>query len=210
MPRKAKAEQLVGARELGRLLNVSHSAVCRAADDGRLSKSVHKVGKGRRYDPVLARSEWEQNTDRRKRVNKGAGGRPPKPKRKRQTTPAATTAPMFPGLEPVPDDDGGDDAPENENGKGRSLNELRRIGVALKARREQIELDKMEGRLVDVDVVKGEWFNLVRRARDRLLMIRDRLTPLLAAESDEARVGSMLDDEILAALRILADSDGTA
>jgi hypothetical protein len=66
----------------------------------------------------------------------------------------------------------------------------------------RLELDKMAGTLVDKEGVKVAGFTLAREAQEKLLAIADRLAPLLAAESDPAKVHAMMSKE----LRLVAQS----
>ena len=68
---------------------------------------------------------------------------------------------------------------------------LREAHLAALAR---LEYETKSGQLVDVEAVRREVFAKAREARDALQNARARLVPLLAAETDPARI-----DELLAA-----------
>ncbi len=74
-----------------------------------------------------------------------------------------------------------------------------------KIRRELLELEKMEleGDLIRVDTVKGQFFKITRTFRDAMLNIPNRVSGLLAAETIQARVFSLLTKEITQALKCL-------
>lgn len=76
-----------------------------------------------------------------------------------------------------------------------------------KARRElaeaqmaELELRKMVGELVLAKDVERETFNVFRTLRDRLMVIADRLAPVVAAESDAAKVHAQITAELRIAL----------
>lgn len=68
------------------------------------------------------------------------------------------------------------------------------------ARTAKLDFEERSGTLLRRDEVVAEFSNLVRSARDRLLSIPDRISPILAVESDATRVYQILSDEIREAL----------
>jgi len=64
----------------------------------------------------------------------------------------------------------------------------------------QMDLAEKNGKLHDVDVCRQTAFGEGRQIRDTMLSIPDRVSSILAAESDEARVNATLRQEIRAAL----------
>lgn len=91
-------------------------------------------------------------------------------------------------------------AKEAENPTGR-----RAEWVAVKIDRERLKLAEEAGKLVAVDGVRSAAALVGRRVRDSLLTIPDKLAPVIAAETDQARCWSLLDAEIRSALTALAD-----
>lgn len=65
-----------------------------------------------------------------------------------------------------------------------------------KARQEELKLQKIEGALVLRSQVQAEVFDMIRRMRDRLVNIPSRVSGVLAAESDQARIYAYLTQEI--------------
>jgi len=178
-----KMSPTVYARRLG----VSHPAVFQAIQRGRLSKSLSKDAKGKTLiDVDIADREWGHNTDTENAGNHGAGGRPAAPKEPGQTA-------LFKDALPPP-------GPGIASFGGKTTAQWRAAQMALATENEKLDLDVRKGKLADVEKIKSQWFNLVRVARDRLLMIPDRLSGELAAESDMKRVHAIIDTEIRAAL----------
>ena len=73
-----------------------------------------------------------------------------------------------------------------------------------RARLLEIKAKAEAGRYVDADAVKAAAFNKARVVRDGLLNIPDRLSAVLAAENDPARVHELLAAEIRTALEELS------
>lgn len=92
-------------------------------------------------------------------------------------------------------------AKEAENPTGR-----RAEWVAVKIDRERLKLAEEAGKLVAVDGVRSAAALVGRRVRDSLLTIPDKVAPVIAAETDQARCWKLLDAEIRSALTALADS----
>jgi hypothetical protein len=67
----------------------------------------------------------------------------------------------------------------------------------------QIEIEKENGTLVKRDEYEGRVADLARKTRDAIFNIIPRSVPLLAAETDPAKIQSILDGEIRAALESL-------
>lgn len=182
--------------DFARHVGVSHAAVHHAIKRGRLSKSISKDAKGRTWvDVAIGSREWGGNADLEQRRNDGAGGRPAQP------TSKSGQASLFPGADPV------SDRPLVAEFGGKTIAQWKATQMALQTRNEQLDLAEREGKLADVAKIKAEWFTRVRRARDRLLIIADRIDGQCAAESDQARVHALIDAEIRAALEELT-ADG--
>jgi len=86
---------------------------------------------------------------------------------------------------------------------GLSFHDARTLAQRYKAALLRLELDEKTGRLVDAEQVKISAFNRARQLRDALLNIPDRTGPILAAETDEAKVSEILTHELKAALEEL-------
>jgi hypothetical protein len=93
---------------------------------------------------------------------------------------------------------------EKAGSAGPSFHDARTISQRYKALLLKIELDEKTGRLVDSEQVKIAAFNRARQVRDALLSIPDRISPILAAEPDQNKVGTLLTAEIRAALEGLS------
>jgi hypothetical protein len=73
--------------------------------------------------------------------------------------------------------------------------------VALRA---QLEYEQRAAKLVNIHEVQAEVFNAFRELRDRVLNVPDRVSALLASESDPAKINQILAAEIRSALQEFA------
>lgn len=159
---------------------VSQPAVNKAIKAGRIKTINGKI------DPEQADKDWASNTNAGQKMRKGAvaggapvdeGGAPPgnNGPRPRQEVPA-----------------GGSSTGES----GVNYAQARAIHEGYRARMAKIEFDVKTGKLVDADKVRVNWFNLTRRARDMILSLPDRLSPVLAGEINQFEVHRILLEEL--------------
>ncbi len=87
-----------------------------------------------------------------------------------------------------------------------SYAQARAVREAYRARREKLLYEELRGRLLDAGDVKAAAFNKARVVREALLNIPDRVSAVLAAESGEAKVRTLLVAEIREALEALTDT----
>lgn len=128
-----------------------------------------------RVDPEVADIQWARKTDPHQAL-RGSGGRVPR-------------APLtVPGAAPA--DDGFSDARARRESALAELAEL--------------DLAERRGELVRTDDVQRALVGKVMGLRDSLDTLADRLSPLLAAESDPARIYALLREEVRQALHALA------
>lgn len=73
-----------------------------------------------------------------------------------------------------------------------------------KAAKQEMETRLRAGELLERDVVERVAFTLARGAQESMMAIADRLSPLLAAEDDSAKVHEMLSDELRRVCQALA------
>ena len=185
MARQEKRE-LITLREYARRRGVSHVAVQRAVNSGRISTVNGKI------DPAEADGQWRENTDQSKPRNVITGA----PKHAR-----------IPGQPPQPMALAGIDGLAggivNTTGYARAR-AARELYQALLAK---LELDRQNGILVRADEVRVGAFNCARKTRDQLLALADRVATTLAAESDPAEVHRILTDEAERICEELSDAE---
>lgn len=87
---------------------------------------------------------------------------------------------------------------------GLTYQEAKTLSERYKAALLKIDLDQATGKLIDAETVKLAAFNKARAVRDSLLNIGDRCAAILAAETDEMKVNSILTAELRNALEELS------
>ena len=75
-----------------------------------------------------------------------------------------------------------------------------------KAAREKMKKEREEGELINAQAALDATFTVFRETRDAMLSIPDRITEIVAAETDPDRVRQILKDEIRHALINLCES----
>ena len=160
--------QLITQAEYARRRGCTEGAVRRAVRDGRISLINGKI------DPVAADAQWARNT----RVRAGS---------------RATDDVNLSGSGSTGGAAGGDDEDEDSASgywKSRARRERAEAELA------ELKLAELQGQLVRAD----DWAAaLAKRAasfREGLLQIPARLSAQLAAESDQARIHALLEDEL--------------
>ena len=84
-----------------------------------------------------------------------------------------------------------------------SLTRIKAMHEGLRAKKTKLEVDQLEGTLIDARAVKDASFKQARLVRDTLLSIPNRLTPVIANETDEHRVHELIHEEIVSSLRAI-------
>lgn len=181
--------EMLSQRAYARHRGVSHKAVQKAIAGGRLTGAVDAAG---RVDVAAADRAWAANTDVTKPRNSVSGN----PKLRRRPggppLPARSRAESDPGLDP---------------GLGvtdRGYTAARAMREAFAAKTAKLEYERLAGKLVDVDTVRREAFEVGRRVRDAILSLPDRLSPILAGLTDVNDIHRVLTTELRAALEALS------
>ena len=89
-----------------------------------------------------------------------------------------------------------------------SFAQSRAIREAYAARLTRLEYDQRSGKLVDKNELKMRLAKLHMALRDSLRTIPDRVAPIVAAETDQAKIHAMLLKEIGQALESLSNAVG--
>jgi hypothetical protein len=152
---------------------VSAVAVHKAVKAGRISLIAGKI------DPAVADIQWAQNT--RPRADRKPTAALAQPADDRRPEPIIVA-------NPVASDD------NDDYWVSRAKRERAEAAIAEMRRAE------LEGKLIRADVIRAAWARKISSARDALLQMPHRLSPVLAAESDMERIGQLLDEELRQAL----------
>lgn len=196
-------------REFGRQIGVSHVALVKAIQRGRLVESVgrNKAGRSVITDPVRAREEWAANggavreTKPRPAPKVEAASEPPRA----VAGPAAAQAEREPGGAGV-EEPGEDEAPDaaREPLEANNLVDAQRLGALERARAVRLATDAKRGLLVSRNAIVKLQFESDRIVRESLLNIASRLSSELAAETDAGRIFVRIDAAIREALSSVA------
>lgn len=91
-----------------------------------------------------------------------------------------------------------------QNGLGGSIQPVSELGK-IRLRREQVELDELEGKLVRLDAVREYETQMFAKIRSSLLAIGSELRDDLAEETDPVRVEAIVNTRINQALAKIAE-----
>ena len=190
--------ELIGIREAARRIGVSDTAVRKAIAAGRVKIAGHTKTSNR---PLLAWPEcaedWSENSDASKRTHVGSQGSPRRQRQEAPPPPLVTAAERL-GPPSVADDTSqfADDGSEMRIHDGMTLNEAKTAKAIYDARLARMDYEEQQRILVKAEEVRAQAFRLARSARDELLTIEDRLSPILASETDLTAVRSILREEM--------------
>lgn len=172
----------LSARQYAKARGVSHTAVNKAIAAGKIPLINGKI------DPVQADAAWEENRD------------------PRQSSKMADAARELTG-QPV----------EEGAGERRTIGQPERGTFRYaqlqhemaKAARTTLEVQKLQGKVIDTDVVKREIGDLISNAKRRLLAMGNALAPELASESDPAKCQAIIEAEVHDALTEISQWEPT-
>lgn len=156
-------------RAYARHRGVSPEAVSKAVKTGRITARPDGT-----IEAETADRQWEENTDPSKPLNSVTG----EPKRRK-----GMEAPRMGAETPLPSG-----VPPYSQSKA--------VEAAIEAERKRLKLQKEKNKLISVDKVRVDSFNVSRLTRDKLLVIPDKLAPLLAAMNDPHEIHGFLLAEI--------------
>lgn len=209
----------ISLREMARRRSCTLAAVQKAIATGRITAAaVRRDANGRlqAIDADQAAIDWYQNTDAELALRTGT----------LVPQPASIEAPTRPEAQRVMDDAAGtsvlaadsaapraqlqlDDREATSPSLGAAkLDEFQRDRARnerIKAINAELDLALRLKTLVSADDVRRASFDAARTAQEALMRLPDRLSPLLAAETDAARIRALLDQAIREALHGLAE-----
>ena len=174
--------ELIGLREYARRRGVTLGAVQKAIRAGRITPIEGKI------DPEVADIQWQRNTN---------------PARSSGTASTAPIAPRAPAA--------GSDAGEGGADDGPRLVDVRARREKAMAELAELELAEKRGELVSAQAIERALATKILSVRESLDTLADRITPLLAAETDPAKVYALLRTEIRQVLaQLSSESRGPA
>lgn len=96
-------------------------------------------------------------------------------------------------------------SPVPEPSTGISLQKSRANKELFEALLKKLEYEEKSGKLVEIAKVELEAFAAARVARDRLLLIPDRVAPIIIGQTDMYEIKRVLREEIIRSLQNLTD-----
>jgi hypothetical protein len=213
---------LLGIRAYARRRGVSHTAVQKAVNSGRLKDSVCRDRQGQiRIDADVADREWGDNTDKaQQRERRGDGGSTRSERDNAESGSQLRTARRPPLVAPPPEPMAGASptglgapagavGPAGDAGplptSGPSFNQSRAVREAYRAKTERVRYELLVGSVVRADEVRSQAFRVHRVVRDALLNIPHRIAAELAATTSVHLVHQILIRELNGALAELVD-----
>ena len=76
----------------------------------------------------------------------------------------------------------------------------------IKTLKTRIEVQKLEGQLIDVDLVRSYWMNTTSNFRQQVMQFGDHVAPLLTGLKDQQEVKRVIDNEGIRMLETLSES----
>lgn len=95
---------------------------------------------------------------------------------------------------------------ENQAGSDRSLDEVKAIHEAVKTRKTQLEVGKLEGRLVDVGEIRKLWGDVANTVMQNMLRLPSKVAPRLVMIKDADIIAGVIDGEVRTVLTRIADT----
>lgn len=84
----------------------------------------------------------------------------------------------------------------NERGTNQSLEEVKAVHELVKTRKTELEVARMEGRLVDVQDVQRLWADIANAVMQNMVRLPSKLAPMLTMMESVPVIHSILDREI--------------
>jgi len=176
---------LMSVRAYARHRDVSHQAVLKAIQAGRITR--RQDGK---IDSSKADRQWSERTDHSKPRNSVIGD----PKHRKDARAPSTPMGMT-GRRRRPGNghgNGNDEDPDPLGPYAKHRGEREQYAALLV----KLEYEREAGLVVDVEEIKQAAYDAARGARDLLLTLPARLAPLLAAMTKDAEVYDALEKEL--------------
>lgn len=181
------SEQAITQNAYAKHRGVTHRAVQKAIESGRLQKALVRQGAKTLVLPSVADQEWARNTDTSKPSNTVQPYTA-------QTAPAPAAAPAAAQEPSVP--------------AGPSLAQSRAIREAYQARLAKLEYEERSGKLIGADEVRLAAFKAARDARNALLSIPDGIAAQLAATTSTFECHRIVLEEVKRVCGELAKASG--
>ena len=176
--------ELITQAEYARRRGVDPTTVRDAIKAGRITLIDGKV------DPAVADIQWQRNTRARVNPARAPGSAPAPMPQHQMSLSAAAAAASQPADGPAQADPAG----ESDYWVSRARREHAEADLA------ELKLAEQNGQLIRVEAIRSALAGVISSTRDSLLQLPARLAPVLAAETDAAKVHDLIQAEIHQAL----------
>jgi hypothetical protein len=183
--------ELLSQSKYAKLRGVSQQYISKLIQQGKL----HAEPNGK-INPEKANAELDYST--------GAYREPTPVRRESEPTKQEAAKPK----QNIPKINNNDVKPADNTNKKPSYYEARAANEIIKAKIHKVEYDKLVGSLLPREEVEKVFFDTGREIRDHLLSITDRISPLIAAESDLHKCTQLLKTEIHSVLESMSNAFG--
>jgi phage terminase Nu1 subunit (DNA packaging protein) len=123
----------------------------------------------------------------------------------REALRATSTAHRLPGAKELGDNEDGGSGEVGDSAKPGSIAEARLQFETYRAKSEELDYRKKAGELISTEDVRREFEDIAIRVQKGILAVVPRVSPIVAAETDEFKVSQLLTLELKAALRSISD-----
>lgn len=186
---KQEQPERVSVAEYARHRGVTPEAVRKAIKGGRIAKAAERKGRSWAIDVAEADRRWETR---------------PRPTKAPKTQAATAVAERAQARVEVLAQVEGSELRRQLEGRLEQAQgdyaEVRAIREEIEARLKAVELEKVEGRLVEVGPAWQRFATEARQLRDRLMALPERIGPALAAESGPQRCAVLLEQALVAVM----------
>lgn len=195
------SDELLSMNAYGKHQGVSHTAVRKAVDSGRLSKSVVRDGDKILINKALADVEWLKNTDKakqgaRKSESAGAVAGSKADVLAAKVVDAGTTASVKAQASELLN--------SMVNEGVLDINEARALKETFLARMAQLEYNRKLGLLVENAIVRKTAFAIANTVKGRLSALPSRIAPQVLGQTETAVIAGLIQAEVNQCLTELA------
>jgi phage terminase Nu1 subunit (DNA packaging protein) len=95
---------------------------------------------------------------------------------------------------------------DSEAGGDQSLDDVKAIHEKVKTRKTELEVQRMEGQLVDINEVRRIWGDVANVVKKNLLQMPGRLAPMVVAMTSVERINGIIEREMHDVLTQIAET----
>lgn len=95
---------------------------------------------------------------------------------------------------------------DNETGDDQTLDEVKARHEIVKTRKTELEVARLEGKLVDVYEIKRLWGGVANTVMQNMLRLPSKVSPRLVMMKDSEMIASIIDQEIRDTLTMISDT----